>query len=261
MFSFNHMGNHGHLGNQMFQYALLLGLRQKHNRDIVIAPNEVFGKYYYTTLRSNLDEAFNITCRRGITQFPTFKERMHNFDADFFNNPPKEDLNILGFFQTEKYFANAADEVRSEFTFKSEISDAAKALRDSFDGETISLHVRRTDYVGNAIHDVVDQNYYAEALSQLPEDKTVLIFTDDPEWAKSEELFAPDRFMVSETDNAYIDLCLMSLCDYHVIANSSFSWWGAWLANSKKVVAPSVWFGKDCKHNIEDVHPEGWIKL
>ena len=97
----------------------------------------------------------------------------------------------------------------------------------------------------------------------MPKDCTVVIvFTDDPEWAKVQELFPDDRFFVSETDCAYTDMCLMSLCDYHIIGNSTFSWWGAWLSSSKKVVAPKQWFGAPLEANdLSDLYCDGWVVL
>ena len=80
----------------------------------------------------------------------------------------------------------------------------------------------------------------------MPENIPVIVFSDDCDWCNTQELFSDDRFMISENNSTDADLCLMSLCDYHIIANSSFSWWGAWLAKSKKVYAPKNWFGGEC---------------
>ena len=97
----------------------------------------------------------------------------------------------------------------------------------------------------------------------MPIDAKVIIFTDDPEWAKVQTQFPDDRFFVSETNCAYTDMCLMTLCDYHINANSSFSWWGCWLAkNSKKATVPSEWFGKPLASNdLKDIHCDGWIVI
>jgi len=260
-FSFNHIGNHGHLGNQMFQYAVLVGMGKKHNRQFCIPHPDVFGKHYYTELRSNIYDAFNINCPRGISRFPTVQERFFQFDEEFYNNPPAEDINLFGYYQSEKWFANAKDEVRAAFTFREEYLDLAKTMREQLSGEVIALHVRRTDYVNNVNHDSVTLEYYEQALAELPTEPKVIIFTDDPEWAKAQKLFPDDRFFVSETDCPYTDMALMSLCDYHIIANSSYSWWGAWLSNSKKVIAPKKWFGPALNHDTKDIYCEGWTVL
>ena len=108
--------------------------------------------------------------------------------------------------------------------------------------------------------------YYEEALSKFDSDRTVVIFTDDIEWCKNQELFKPDRFLISETGNNVYDLCLMTLCTDYIIANSSFSWWGAWLSQNPDpvVIAPSRWFGTTgytAKNNTEDIVPDRWTQI
>ena len=258
-FSFNHLGNHGHLGNQMFQYAMLVGMSVKHGRPYCIPHESVFGKHYYQPLRSNIYDAFNINPIKGISSFPTRNERFFHFDDELFNNPPKENVNFLGFYQSEKWFAHCKSAIRHEFTFKDQYFMLAEEMRRQLSGEVISLHVRRTDYVNNGNHDCVGLDYYEKALKEVPSDLKVIIFTDDPEWAKAQPLFPDDRFFVSETNCPYTDMALMGKCDYHIIANSSYSWWGAWLSSTKKVVAPSPWFGPDLNHNTKDIYCDGWV--
>ena len=129
----------------------------------------------------------------------------------------------------------------------------------------ISLHVRRTDYVEKSQdHPPCSLDYYKEALTHFDDDRQVIIFTDDIPWCKSQEIFSGDRFLISETEDNVYDLCLMSMCKSHIIANSSFSWWGAWLADSDKVIAPKRWFGTTgytAKNNTEDIVPDRWIKI
>lgn len=260
-FSFNHLGNLGHLGNQMFQYAALLGFSKKHNTEFCIPHEGTFGKHYYTKLRSSIYDAFDINPKKGISTFPTVNEAHFHFDEELFNNPPHKNINLYGFFQTEKYFENVKEEVRNTFQFKEEYFGIAKEMRSQLSGEIISLHVRRTDYVNNPGHDVCELEYYERALKEVPDDCKVIIFTDDPEWVKVQEIFPDNRFFVSETDCPYTDMCLMTLCDYHILCNSSFSWWGAWLSKSKKVIAPKVWFGPALNHNIKDLYCDGWVVI
>lgn len=260
MISFNHLGNHGHLGNQMFQYAAIKGLSLKHKRNFIIPPKEVFGKHYYTTLKSNIDDCFLIDSERGITNFPTIEEKQFNFDKDFFENFPSYDVNILGFFQTEKYFQHIKEEIKNDFSFKPEYFDVSSEVRSNFGKEVAFLHIRRCDYVNNLNHNSPELSYYQKALNQIPEDCEVLIFSDEPQWCKSHKLFSSDRFLISETNDPYIDLCLMTMCQYAIIACSSYSWWGAYLSNAKKVFAPSSWFGPNNLHlNTKDIYIGNWI--
>ncbi len=90
-----------------------------------------------------------------------------------------------------------------------------------------------------------------------------IIFTDDPKWALSQNIFGSDRFYVSQGNSNLFDMCLMTLCDYHIIANSSFSWWGAWLNKNpdKIVIAPKKWFGPNKRLDVKDLIPEQWITI
>ena len=262
MISFNHIGNYGHLGNQMFQYAAVKALAVKHNRSFMIPPKEVFGKHYYTKLRSSIDDCFNIQCERGISEFTTINEKTFSFDEDLFENFPKENVNLLGFFQSDKWFKHIDVEIRKDFTFIPEYYEPALELKHQFGDNIGCIHIRRTDYLSNPHHQCQGEEYYQSSLSKLPDDCEVLIFSDDPKWCKEQEIFSSDRFLISETNNAYIDLCLMTMCDYIITASSTFSWWGAYLSNAKIIIAPKVWFGPNNSHlDTKDIYCDGWIVL
>ena len=177
-----------------------------------------------------------------------------------FNQCPN-DISIMGYVQSEKYFSHIAESIREDFTFRSHILSPCLEMMDGV-GDAISLHVRRTDYTTNPNHTALSVKYYEKALKEFPEDTTVIIFTDDVKWCQNQELFAPDRFMIAENNPNSVDMCLMSLCKGHIIANSSFSWWGAWLAKSKKVIAPSVWFGpENADKSTKDLIPMRWTVI
>lgn len=262
-FSFNRLGNHGHLGNQMFQYSAIKSLSIKHNRDFMIPPKDVFGKYYYTTLRSNIDDCFNINCSRGISDFPIHEERHFHFDKETYENPPEGNVDLLGFFQSDKWFKHIDDQIKKDFQFKSEYYDIASDLKTqlSDNSELVGIHIRRTDFVTNNNHVSQDMSYYEKCLLDLPKTCKVLIFSDEPEWCKKQDLFSEDRFLVSEVNDPYIDLCLMSLCDYVITANSTYSWWGAYLSNAKKIFIPSLWNPDSNPINASDLYVDGWIKV
>lgn len=260
MIGFNAIGQLGRLGNQMFQYAAVKGIAIKNNYNYCIPPSnnqdewrdhQLFNPFKMTNV-----SLLNVQYVDG--ERPTIAESGFCFDENLYNNCPKW-VNIQGFFQSEKYFKEIENEIREDFEFREEIYDPAKEMIESVDNP-ISLHIRRTDYLTNENHDPLDFNYYKKALEQFSEDRTVIVFSDDPEWCKSQELFSDDRFLVSENNSNYVDLCLMSLCKEHIIANSSFSWWGAWLAKSKKVIAPSKWFGPGNSHlDTKDLYCPDWI--
>ena len=191
---------------------------------------------------------------------PIVREQSFSFDENLFNECP-DFVSLFGFFQSEKYFKHVREDLLSDFTFKEEYLEPCRKMRKEVTNP-IALHVRRTDYAQYSHHPICDINYYKEALARFDSDREVIIFSDDPEWCLQEDLFDDDRFLVSENRDQYLDLCLMSLCSDFIIANSSFSWWGAWLSTNenKRVIAPSKWFGPplDQVNDTKDLYCEGW---
>lgn len=259
MIGFNGLGKHGRLGNQMFQYAALKGIAAKHNYDWCI-PLSNFNNPDYD---HQLLKIFNLYSLQNIqyvpNNYPLVAEEGFYFDKDLFNYCP-DNINLGGFFQTPKYFQHIESEIRNDFTFKNEIIILCKKIMSRL-GNCISIHIRRTDYV--AENSALSMNYYSKALEYF-ENTKVIIFTDDIKWCKEQELFQSNRFFISPFQSNAIDLCLMTLCSGHIIANSSFSWWGAWLSNSKTIISPSKWFGKEENGNqkdTRDIIPKNWIRI
>tara|TARA_R110000824_G_scaffold185608_7_gene366597 strand:- start:1345 stop:2028 length:684 start_codon:yes stop_codon:yes gene_type:complete len=157
---------------------------------------------------------------------------------------------LFGYYQSEKYFKDAEETIRKEFTFRH------PKITENVDA--ISLHVRRGDYL-NLVddHPVCPVTYYTKALELLP-DKNVIVFSDDIEWCK--KTFKGSKFQFSEGRSPSEDIEYMSRCSHHVIANSSFSWWGAWLGHNenKIVIAPKRWFGKNKEYDTKDLYCSGW---
>ena len=158
---------------------------------------------------------------------PIVMEETFSFNEKLFNECP-DWVSIQGYFQTEKYFKHIRDELLKDFEFRDEILEPCNEMMSQFESTPIALHIRRTDYITNPNHTALGLEYYEEALNQF-DDSEVLVFSDDPEWCNQQELFSDDRFLIAEGNINYVDLCLMTLCSGHIIANSSFSWWGAWL--------------------------------
>ena len=270
MIGFNYLGKMGQLGNQMFQYASLRGIAKNLGYNFCIPyHNEVFVDSLGNKLRIELFDSFVM---KNVTQLniqmidqdrPTVAEDGFNFNENIFNECP-DWVNLQGYFQTEKYFKHIQDEIREDFTFKNEIALPCKHKMSEVD-RPIALHIRRGDFLKNSSnHTNLDLGYYAASLERFDSDRTVIIFSDDPEWCKEQSLFENDRFLVSEGNDSYTDLCLMSLCTDFIIANSTFSWWGAWLSKSvnKLVCAPdsSIWFGPNNAHlDTSDIIPEEWV--
>ena len=135
-------------------------------------------------------------------------------------------------------------------------------LKKKINGKSISLHVRRTDYVtSNGFHPVQTVEYYNKAIETIGSYDQILVFSDDINWCK-ENLNYDNVLFVENQDNLE-DMWLMSLCDHNIIANSSFSWWGAWLNQNKDkiVIAPKNWFGSQSNLNDLDIIPNNWVKI
>ena len=263
MIGFNALGQLGRLGNQMFQFAAVKGIAKNRGYEYCFPPSRNLNEW----TDHQLFNLFKLSATTSLNiQFidvdrPTIVETGFEFDDNLFHNCP-DWVNIQGFFQSEKYFKHIEDEIRKDFCFIPEIYNPTMEIFKSIvgNGSAVSLHIRRGDYVTNPNHPIQTFDYYLKALEYFDSDLPVLILSDDTSWCKEQKMFSDDRFLISESDNCYADLCIMSLCDYHIICNSSFSWWGSWLAKSKKTIAPKNWFGGDCiNHNTDDLYLKDWI--
>ena len=269
MIGFNALGRMGRLCNQMFQYAALRGLSSKIGAEICIpyyqqAVDDGIGNM----LRTELFDSFNLKVKTGLLNnghAPVVQERFFHFDQELFDHCP-DHVSLQGYFQTEKYFKHIEHQIRDEFTFFHEILDPCKEMISSV-SNPIALHIRRGDYIINSEnHFNLPIEYYEAALKYFDDDRNVIVFSDDSKWCHDQSLFSDDRFIVSDNDDNRVDLCLMSLCSDFIIANSTYSWWGAWLSSNKnkKVIAPVQWFGKTGytkDHDTKDLIPDTWIKI
>ena len=231
-------GYFGYLGNQMFQYAAVraLGLEL----DVPI----------YFPKEHQINEVFQLT----EMEYPSGQFYMYQEPSFNYIKIPHiaESILLHGYFQSEKYFNNYKEVIKKDFTFKNPTPTLSNI-------DSISLHVRRGDYVDKSdYHPLCTMEYYEEALALMPNEE-VIVFSDDIPWCKDN--FKGERFVFSEGRSNSQDLEYMSKCKHHIIANSSFSWWGAWLGNQEGItVAPKKWFGNYHK-SWDDIYCEGWKVL
>jgi hypothetical protein len=248
MITFSLLGNYGRLGNQMFQYAAIIGIAKKNNYD-----------YCFPLSESYLPQIFNVTAKDMLYSLPNTRRinyNQHKFNPIFFES--SDEVDYVGFFQTEKFFKHCEEFIKKEFTFKKNIINAVLPTMNK--NNYISIHVRRTDYLQlQNSHPCPTLEWYSEAMNYFP-DKKFMVFTDDKEWCMDN--FDKTKCTISPFLKPEEDMCAMTQCKGHIIANSSFSWWGAWLANSKKVIVPKKWYGPDAgQPEWNDVYCEGWIIL
>lgn len=181
---------------------------------------------------------------------------------------------IDGYFQTERYFSDFADTIRSDLTPKTSPDPVNAKWLEEIQNEprAVSLHVRRGDYVRNerfaAFHGSCTPTYYERALEhirgEISAEPIIYAFSDDPEWVRENLNLNAEVKVVGHNDASrnFEDIRLMSACRHHIIANSSFSWWGAWLnpRTEKRVVAPARWFAAPQTVN-PDIWAEGWTRI
>ena len=235
----------GGLGNQMFQYAYGLALKER-GYQVEYDPNSLVPG----THREYSLGYFGIKAE-GREQAPRVYENTMRYNPPHL--APSDPATMVGYWQTEKYFSDISDKIRIAFAFK--------GFRTRY-VHAIALHVRRQDYVGlQHFHGMPSLDYYREAVAHIRRTAgfhcPVRVFTDDRTWCLEN---LPSDFEVVYSLDKYEDLKLMSSCDYHVIANSSYSWWGAWLSGQRLVVAPKQWFS-DPSIDYSDIVPERWVKL
>lgn len=288
----------GGLGNQMFQYGLYYKLKKMYGSDSV--------KLYagrFESVRDNngyeLEKVFGI--KDAITDFPISKKIVDDnndiwsrirrkltgfregyitehqnlsFKPSILEQNMNKDLYYSGSWQSEKYFVEYKKDISEIFKFKKELHSKNKSIAEEIiRSNSVSIHVRRGDYVNNKAYfrilgDVCGEEYYNRAI-KLIEQKSVensyFIFSDDIDWVKENFSILDNKKVTFVNWNtgieSHVDMQLMSLCKHNIIANSTFSWWAAWLNSNenKLVIAPRKWF-KEKKLN-EDIFPSEWIKI
>jgi hypothetical protein len=268
----------GRTGNNLFQYALGRVLAEKHGVPLVLDASwfnsagwaEV-SHFLKLPIKAKVVRRLSI-CTRALRNFtgkhyweyrgvPVLREATddQSFDSRFLNAPT--DCMLFGYFQSPLYYETIAVPLRAELN--SLIGDAVRIpgdlRRKMSDINSVAVHVRRRDYLNLPIFQVCDPLYYSEAMRQmrarLP-DARFFIFSDDPEWCRSEFREADQEVVDSgeAAANPLHDLHLMSLASHHIIANSSYSWWAAWLGEKpgQQVIMPDRWYAHDIKAPIEE---------
>lgn len=264
MLTYINIGKFGRLGNQMFQIASTIGIAKKNNTEFSFPD----WNCYYT--KKNYNSFFSNSLPKLINSSPINTIQETGFNYNEIRIPTDNKLyNLSGYFQSEKYFKDYRDIIINYFSLKPEIEDTIFTKYGSILNNSCSVHIRRGDYLGQQnLHPVQTIEYYNNAIQKIYDndlnnikDVNFLVFSDDINWCKNNIKLPNIHYIENNLD--IIDLYLMSKCDNNIIANSSFSWWGAWLNRNKnkKVIAPKKWFGQSLNHNTSDLIPDEWIKI
>jgi hypothetical protein len=285
----------GGLGNQMFQYACGRALAQRmrthvyfdlsafnnyrvHNYGLHGFRGEVAKAPWHLTTGSRLWAVARRLHLSPASYFALLGIRWVDEGDDLSYRPQQLALQssayLSGYWQCAHYFNDCESSIRENFRLIPALDEMLTERRQRLDigqGVTVSVHVRRGDYVtdtaANATHGTIDQDYYRRSVenlaAMLESDFRLLVFSDDTVWARENiHLPAPTVHVVADDHFPQIDMHLMASCDHHIIANSSFSWWGAWLnpSPSKTVVAPARWF-KNTALKADDICPAEWVRI
>lgn len=277
----------GGLGNQMFQYAAARTLADRLGQDLLL---DMRSFEHYTLHDFGLMN-FKVRCRpatsKELKPYPKWKMKLFSKSPQLSNKSkwylPKDfgfqeswknltgSLYLNGYFQSEKFFGKNRKNLLEDFTPQKPLAGNNIGLStEAAQCSSVSIHVRRGDYVTNkktlSIHGVCTKEYYQRSIKYICDkvsEPRFFVFSNDLLWAKENLDLGSDAIFVEGNDKDPIaDMMLMSQCKHHIIANSSFSWWGAWLANppSQFVVAPLPWFDSP-QINSSDVVPEHWITV
>lgn len=285
----------GGLGNQLFQYAAGKQLSLINKTPLVLD----LSSYHWDKVRSYRLDCFNISAhalheyplpgsvinnRRRVTRhiwygllsitpgYPWIFIREKPGQMRRLPSDAKKHIYLDGYWQHEAYFRNIATLVRKEFALRRSLSDQGMEMLNTIQRENaVSIHIRRTDYVSNprvvATNGVCPLTYYHEAVELLSErvsQPTFFVFSDDISWARHNlKLDFPIRFVdIQGVDQDCQDLFLMSQCKHQIIANSTFSWWGAWLNSnpSKIVIAPQRWYSAK-RRQKQQIVPSEWLMV
>jgi Glycosyl transferase family 11 len=276
----------GGLGNQMFQYALGRKMSIK-NGDVLKFDLSVYtpgnkrtyelGGFNIVGMIASPDEIKRIKLPHGLISeiiiwFKKHVLRIFNIEFRAIILDKKGDMYLDGFWQSEKYFLDIRNILLKDFTLKNSLKDSSVMVLEKIKNtsNSVSLHVRRGDYIKekttNAYWGTCNPDYYNQAMTVLKNKIglfTLFVFSDDIGWVKKNMQFNfPTIFVSGYNITNYEELALMASCEHNIIANSSFSWWGAWLNQNpqKIVIAPKQWQIK-AKSRAKDIVPNSWIKI
>jgi hypothetical protein len=250
----------GGLGNYIFQIATSFATSVRDNKTMLVNTSDV--SVIHSPLETYLNNIFRKIKFVDGVDCQHFHEPVQAIQYELIPNYPGN-TKLMGYYQNETYFNHLRNEVLDLFEIDEETKEMLlQKYGDILNLETCSLHVRRGNYVERQqYHPLQTVEYYTKSIETIGKDKHYLIFSDDIQWCKENLSFIENKTFV-EGNKDYEDLYLMSFCKDNIIANSSFSWWGAWLNknNNKRVIYPSVWFGNNGQIT-DGIGCVNWIRI
>jgi len=269
MIGMNILGQKGRLGNQMFQYAALVGISKNRGFDFCIPNHSKFNLHNEfedkngRSLHHQLHKVFKLSHlngRYGYIDGDVVDVSQHHFCEELFDNCP-DNVTLDGHFESYKYFENVEKELKLDFEFLDDLLYESKKFHEKNNlKNSVAIAVRRGDFLlFSDSHPVCTEEYYSSCINQIGKDRQFVIISDDIEWCKSQEIFSGNNFYFVDiapldTLKSSYDICVSSQCDDFIISNSTFTWWISWLGQNKnkKIYIPDPWFGSKYKHIITD---------
>jgi len=261
--AYNLLGRYGRLGNMMFQCAALIGIAR--DKDMIPVANIS----HDSTFKNN----FSLQSVGDILVYnidTLYQEPSFSYSSNYTDLDAKQNIEIRGYFQSPLYFNHRRNEIIENFTFNKDVR--FKAAEKIPEDVCVSVHVRRGDYVNLSDHHYnQSEEYYRNALDHFAGYRPVF-FSDDIDWCKETFSDVENAVFVENEDSlnlearvasdesGYVDMCAMSFCNAHIIANSSFSWWGAYLSGAP-TIAPKTWFGVKGPQDWQDVYCDEWVLM
>jgi hypothetical protein len=282
----------GGLGNQMFQYAFGRTIALRNNTELKLDTTEFPNYEFHLYTMNHLNILENYATNEEVASFIKHRPRkdklgliLNPFFADrarfveepeFTFNPSNLEIKapcyVQGYWQSEKYFLEIEDTIRKEFTLREPLDDYSQSIADKIESAKapVFLHIRRGDFAYHPymskVMGICPPEYYDAAMGIIRQkvmDPTYFVFSDDIEWAREHmKTGFPTEFIGQGPEKNYFDLDLMRRCKHHILSNSTFGWWGAWLSDYSRsgiTIAPTRWTNKN--FDTKDLIPEYWIKL
>lgn len=266
----------GGLGNQLFQYAAARSLAIEKNQKLFIDVStfESYKLHNYALNHFNIVSSIYKAPNKYLRKIRSLYQKniLYN-EVDFGYNSDLINLKgnrifLEGYFQSEKYFFKHQKEIRNDFELITPLKNITRNTIEKIERvNSVSIHIRRGDYLNNPLHDTAKEEFYKKAVDIIEEkidNPVFFVFSDDIDWVKLNFSTKMETVFIdfNNASTNFEDLKLMSSCKHNIIANSSFSWWGAWLNKNldKIVIAPKLWFNDD-SINSNDIIPSNWIKV
>lgn len=251
----------GQLGNQMFQIATATSLALDHGVEAVFPDLDESEEYGIPTNRMHV--------------FPHIKSKLpgiirkkyYDHTCSYHKIPYESNIELIGWFQSEKYFKHHREEILELFEPSDEIYNYLTTKYEDILNHPCTVSIHHRSYAKEDpfqyLHPTQPKEYFLQAINQYPHDSLFIVCSNDIEWCKWNFFDIPREFIFIEDEPYYHDLYLMSLCKHNIISNSSFSWWSAWLNKNpdKIVTAPKQWFTITSRQDFSDIVPKDWIKI